>query len=72
MNVRIGIAEAGREVDLDVDDPADLEARIEKAYADGDPLLWVEDTKSRRVGIPVARIAYVEISTSAPTSVGFG
>ena len=72
MNVRIGIADAAREVELDVDEPADLEAMIEKAFAEEAPLLWVEDTKARRIGIPVARIAYVEISAATPTAVGFG
>jgi hypothetical protein len=35
--------------------------------------VWVTDTKGRRVGIPVERIAYVEVDEDgANKKVGFG
>ena len=72
MNVRIGIADASREVELEVENPADLEAEIAKAFGNDTLIFWVTDTEGHRIGIPIARIAYVEIISEARPSVGFG
>jgi hypothetical protein len=48
-------------------------SEIEKLLKTGDGVLWLTDRKGRRVGVPVAKVAYVEVG--APTSerrVGFG
>lgn len=72
MKVRIGIAESQRVVELEVDDPTAFEASVEESYAGDTSLLWFEDTKHRRVGIPRERISYIEIETLSETSaVGF-
>lgn len=72
MKVRIGIADAERVVELEVDDAKGFERTVEEAFAGETSLLWFEDTKRRRVGIPRERVAYVEIETDDDRqSVGF-
>ena len=71
MNVRIGIAETGREVEVEVEDRAGIVDRLEEAYANGSAILWFNDIKGNEVGIPTSRIAYVELVTDGKSSVGF-
>jgi hypothetical protein len=41
--------------------------------ADGAPVIWLTDTKGRRVGVPATRIAYVEVDEDGGSKrVGFG
>jgi hypothetical protein len=73
VNVRIGIADSSKVVELDIDDTDAFETTITSALDAGDAVVWVLDSKKRRVGIPVPRISYIEIETdSARQSVGFG
>lgn len=72
MKVRIGIAEANKVVEIDVDDAAAFERTITQAVENGEAVVWVDDSKKRRVGIPVGRLGYIEIETEdAKSSVGF-
>lgn len=72
VKVRIGIADADRVVELEVDDPAEFERSVEEAFAGGGSLLWFQDVKDRRVGIPRERIAFVEVETRTDQpAVGF-
>jgi hypothetical protein len=76
VDVRIGITQTPRELEVDMPDDADRDkvvAEIEKLLKTGDGVLWLTDKKGRRTGVPVTKIAYVEVG--APTSdrrVGFG
>jgi hypothetical protein len=76
VDVRIGITETPKEIEVDLGDDADREkvvAEIEKLLKTGDGVLWLTDRKGRRVGVPVVKVAYVEVG--APTTerrVGFG
>jgi hypothetical protein len=39
----------------------------------GDGVLWLTDRKGRRVGVPVVKVAYVEVGApSSDRRVGFG
>jgi hypothetical protein len=72
VKVRIGIAETGKVVEFEVDDPKAFEASVEDAFSGGTALLWFEDSKQRRVGFPRERLGFVEIETEAtPHTVGF-
>lgn len=72
VKVRIGIADTDRVIELEVDDPADFERAVEESFAGDGSLLWFNDTKDRRVGIPRDRIAFVEVETrSDRPAVGF-
>lgn len=59
MKVRIGIAD-NKVVEVDVDDEKLFKSELEKALAD-DGMAWFTDTKGRTVGIPAAKVAFVEI-----------
>ncbi len=73
MQVRIGIGDGAREMDLEVEDAAGVAESIEAALTDGfSGLVWITDIRGRRVGIPGNRIAYLEIESQEKASVGFG
>ena len=75
MDVRIGIVQTPKELEVELGDDADrdeLLADIESALA-GDAVLWLTDRRGRRVGVPVAKVAYVEVGAPTPDRrVGFG
>jgi len=75
VDVRIGVTNSMREIDLDVDDSidrAELKAHIETALADDDAVLWLADRKGREVAIPASKVAYVEIGSPSDTrTIGF-
>jgi hypothetical protein len=74
MEIRIGVVYTARELNLETDDSVDsVSATIESAISAGDGVLWLTDKKGRRVGVPVDKIAYVEIVADAGgRKVGFG
>ena len=74
MEVRIGVVYSARELTVDTDDSVDtVSSAIDSAVAGGDAVLWLTDTKGRRVGVPVDKIAYVEVASDAGgRKVGFG
>ncbi len=73
LKVRIGIAEVNRVVDLEIDDAAEFESTVESAFAEGAQVFWVEDVSGQRVGVPVNKIAFVEIEQAEGRHrVGFG
>ncbi len=76
MDVRIGISQAPREIEVELADGtgADkLSEQVEAAVAKGTGMLWLTDKRGRRVGVPAAKLAYIELDTGAETRrVGFG
>src|ERR1700689_4897590 len=76
VDVRIGITQTPKELEVEMPDDADgdkVVAEIEKLLKSGDGVLWLTDRKGRKVCVPVAKGAYVEVG--APTAerrVGFG
>lgn len=74
MDVRIGVSHSSREIELDMnEEPNEVIKAVEAAIAAGDTLLWLTDKKGRRVGVPAAKVAYVEIGSPAEDRrVGFG
>ena len=76
MDVRIGIIQTARELDVelgaDVGRDA-LLADIDKALSSADGVLWLTDKRGRRVAVPSAKVAYVEVgAASDDRRVGFG
>jgi hypothetical protein len=75
VDVRIGVTQAPREVNLEVADE-DGEAavgKIEAALAGQDAVLWLTDRRGKRVAIPAAKIAYVEVGVAdGDRRIGFG
>ena len=74
MEVRIGVVHTPKELSLEVEMSADeVAAAVDQALADDDSVLWLTDSKGRRIGVPSERVAYVEIETDHDAKrVGFG
>ena len=71
MEVKIGVQYAPRELTLEsAQTPAEVEQAVSEAIAK-DGLLTLTDEKGRRVIVPVAKIAYVEIAESTNRPFGF-
>ncbi len=75
MEIRIGIVQSMKELDVELPTETDRDAimaDVEAALA-GEGVLWLTDRRGRRVGVPVARIAYVEVGPAhGERVVGFG
>jgi hypothetical protein len=75
MEVRIGVIYSPKELEVDMGDEADRDkvvADIEAAMGGESGILWLVDRKGRRVGVPSAKVAYVEIgSEPGERRVGF-
>jgi hypothetical protein len=74
MEVRIGVVYSARELVLEMDDDSNtVTAAVEAALRESNPMLWLTDTKGRKVGIPTDKLAYVEVAgDAADRKVGFG
>lgn len=75
MDVRIGIIQAPRELEIELGDSEGQEVvleRIEKALSSGEGVLWLTDKRGRRIGVPAVRIGYVEVGADDARRVGFG
>lgn len=69
------MTQAPRELTLEVDDAErdDLRTRIDAALSGAVDVLWVTDKRGRDVGVPSAKIAYVEVGSAAgDRRIGFG
>lgn len=75
VDVRIGVTQAPREISLEVEDSSrdDLKARVEAALSGATDVLWITDKRGKDVGVPSAKIAYVEVgSAEGERRIGFG
>jgi hypothetical protein len=71
VEVKIGVQYAPRELTLEsAQTPAEVEAAVTEALAK-DGVLTLQDEKGRKVIIPIAKVAYVEIAESANRPFGF-
>lgn len=75
MDVRIGLAEAARELNIEMPDdtsPDEIKASIEAGISAGS-MLWLTDKRGRQVGFSGARVTYVEVgSAESEPKIGFG
>jgi hypothetical protein len=75
VEIRIGVTYSPKEIELDLADDSSGDALVEQISAsvgEEGSMLWLTDRKGRRVGVPTAKLSYVEIG--APRSdrrVGF-
>jgi len=70
MRVRIGLADTGTDVDVDIEDADGFVKELEAAIESESALIWVEDPERGRYGIAVGKIAYVHIEGEKTRSVG--
>lgn len=75
MEVRIGVTYSAKELTVEVEQGADeIVAAVDAALTDDSkPVMWLTDSKGRRVGIPTDKLAYVEIADEDGSArMGFG
>ena len=75
MDVRIGLIQNVKELELQLEDDADPSALRDQVDAaiQGGGTLWLTDRKGRQVGVAVEKLAYVEIgSPDDARRIGFG
>jgi len=76
VDVGIGVTYSPKELDVEVPEDTgaeELRKQVDAALADADGVLWLTDRKGRQVGVPVAKVAYVEIgSPHEERRIGFG
>lgn len=72
MEVKIGVQNANRELVLDSGESADDVAKaVSAALSDQEGVLTLTDTRGRKVLVPTAKLAYVEIGSPTSGQVGF-
>ncbi len=75
MDVRIGLTQTPKELEVQLDegsDPAALRAQVDAALKDGSTL-WLTDRRGRQIGVPAEKLSYVEIgSPNEERRIGFG
>lgn len=76
MDIRIGIAQSASIIELEMADDLDrdaLKSEIEASLGNDDGVLWLTDKRGKDVAVPVARVAFVEITKDdAERRIGFG
>jgi hypothetical protein len=76
VDVRIGVTQTPKEIEVELADGTDIEkltADIESSLASAEGVLWITDRRGRRVGVPAAKVAYVELDVVGDArQVGFG
>ncbi len=72
MEVKVGIRNVAREVAVETNaTAAELEAALGEAIA-GNGVFTLADDKGRKVLIPAAQVAYVDLGVENARPVGFG
>jgi hypothetical protein len=75
VDVRIGVRSSTKELEVILADDTDADAvreHIDAAFKDGGTL-WLTDRRGRQFGVPVDKVAYVEIgSPEVARRIGFG
>jgi hypothetical protein len=76
MDVRIGIAQSGQVIEIELPegtDRAELRKHLDTTLADDDAVLWITDRKGKDVAVPTSRISFVELgSADQERRIGFG
>jgi Protein of unknown function (DUF3107) len=74
MEVRIGVVHTPKELNLDLDGGVEEAFKtIDNAIKGGEAMIWLTDSKGRRVGVALDKLAYIEVdSEEGSKRVGFG
>lgn len=76
MDVRIGVTQVSREINIELADSVDrdaLKAQADAALSGAVDTLWLTDKKGREIGVTASKIAYIEIGTTeGERRIGFG
>ena len=71
MEVKIGVQHAPRELVVETDSSAEEIERILTDALAGDGVLAFTDSKGRRIVVPAAKVAYLEMGAGVTGMVGF-
>jgi hypothetical protein len=71
MEIKIGIQHSARELIVETSDSADDVEKAVSAAVTNDSVLTLTDAKGRKVIVPAAKLAYVEIGGGVSGQVGF-
>lgn len=71
MEVKIGIQNAAREIVLDSHETAEAIEKLVAEAVSSEGILALTDGRGRRVLVPAARLAYVEVGGGVAGQVGF-
>jgi hypothetical protein len=72
VEIRIGIANTGRELNFETDQPADaVKKSVADALGEGAPFISFTDTKGNAYLVPSSGLAYIELGTEETRRVGF-
>lgn len=76
MDVRIGVIQTARELEVELADDADPDAvkqAVDDAISAGAGMLWLLDRKGRQVGVQIEKLAYIDIGGLGEKGrIGFG
>jgi hypothetical protein len=74
MEIRIGVIYTPKELTLEPQGtPDDVVKMVEKALSDGAAMIWFEDVKGHKVGVPADKLGYIEVDADEGSKrVGFG
>ena len=76
MQVRIGVTNIPREIEVELSDDADpqsVKASVEQGLANGNGMLWLTDRKGHQLGVVIEKLAYIDLGTGADHArIGFG
>jgi Protein of unknown function (DUF3107) len=74
MEVRIGVVQTPKELALDYEGKVDdAVGAVERAITNGEPMVWFDDAKGRKIGVPLDKLAYIEVDAEEGNKrVGFG
>ena len=67
MEIRIGVIQSPREIEIDMGDDVDSEKLIDdiqEAMGNDSTMLWFTDRRGKRIGVVTERLAYVEVGSS--------
>ncbi|CAI9411043.1 DUF3107 domain-containing protein [Nocardioides sp. T2.26MG-1] len=71
MEVKIGVQNAARELIVETEQAADEVEKLVAEAVSGEGVLTLTDAKGRKVIVPAAKLAYVEIGHGTLGQVGF-
>ena len=75
MIIRIGVGEAGKEIQLEMSEDTELsvlKSQIDNALEASSGTLWLTDKDGREVGVPASRITFIDIGSQSAPKIGFG
>ena len=75
VDLRIGVTQAPRELTVEMpdDERDDTVKQVEAALSGAVDVLWLTDKRGRRIGVPAAKIAYIELGANdGDRRIGFG